>query len=253
MPKKVPSPRKSGWVGEKETGEVGREQAGEVPFTSGNRLSRHILPCFTDSFRCWFSFYLSFLVLISRNFSVAWMVLSMKRRCFAKSAKACPPACSLILLGSVSFSCLGGGFWWQVISAEMWQTKLWRCAQWVRTSCDGLWQRTSVLMDWLVGPQGGMGLYLAQTRFQGWRVLWSSLVSKLQSRFRFLLLWPKACCWGLLHRVGLSTSRCSYKVGYIWLSSCVGVQSFRTCIPQKSRGCFPLSTIFKENTLPKHC
>lgn len=52
MLKKVPSPRKSGWVAEKETEGVGKEQAGEVPFMSGNLLSIHILPCFTDSFRC---------------------------------------------------------------------------------------------------------------------------------------------------------------------------------------------------------
>lgn len=52
MLKKVPSPRKSGWVAEKETEGVGREQAGEVPFMSGNLLSIHILPCLIDSFRC---------------------------------------------------------------------------------------------------------------------------------------------------------------------------------------------------------
>lgn len=116
MLKKALSPRKSGWVCEKEreTEEVGREQAGEVPFMSGNLLSRHTLPCFMGSFRCRFPFYFSSftVALISGNLKAAWMDLSVKRRCFAKSDKTCPPACSLISLGSMSFSCLGGDFWW---------------------------------------------------------------------------------------------------------------------------------------------
>lgn len=112
---------------------------------------------------------------------------------------------------------------------------------------------------WQTGCWGfrGMGLFLVRARFQGWHMLWKLIGARFAikdgRRFSSLLLWHKACCWGLLHRVGLSTSRCSYKFGYIWLSSYVGVQSFHTCIPQKSNGYFPPSTNFKENTLTKHC
>lgn len=259
------------WEKERQTEEVGRAQAGEVPFMSGNLLSRHILPYFVDSFRYHFPFYFSLfpVALTSGSLKAASTDLWMKRRCCAKSDKNLPSRFLsyfarnyVILLPRWWFLVIGHSrrpMVWdlQRISAEMGQARLWSCAQRVGPSCEGLWQPTPCADRRAGGASEKYGTAFSTDRLSSVahakKLVGVQIAIKGRRRFSCLLLGPKACCWGLLHRVGLSTSRCSYKFGYIWLSSRVGVQSFHTCIPQKSNGYFPPSANFKENTLTKHC